>query len=522
MSGFEVLGIAASVIQVADLGTKLSVKLFSFYRQIKNADQAIQNLSSDVALTCALLRELGETLRTDDLSKLYSKEAFQGLRGVIDQCKGVLQKIDSTLSHTDGSGKTRLQQITGRFRLLLLEPSLDPLKNDLRSLKSTMVLLLNVIIYAGQVRSVPALLQEQRDLIESLLDEKREDNEKQTSFTVSAGIETNKNISSAEWTAYNGLIRKMLHEIDFCKCRLDNSRHFRIRDGILNIHSGEIMRFHASENIPITFDQALFAQNARKNNRITNTRLPYNSSISLTPSESGTPETENLRNTDHSDDGMNRPPQLAKPKINYEVEKYLPKPQAETRYGDFELINHPAPDRPELPGQGNLERDKGEPTFPPNDSPLLLPSMLAQRESEEDSVLDKKVQASGDYLTRESAGKEKTERQNNKRKSISNICPLPRLPASSVGIDTLCVSLVPLNQALNRRSFNDSPGLTASLNDSRKPSIDLKISLPPIESALRRNISPGTKDKKATFHTRRVVLYKIGKLVVAMDYAAKP
>jgi hypothetical protein len=152
MSGLEAIGIAASIIQVADLGTKLSVKLFSFYRQVKNADQAIQSLSSDVALTCALLRELGDTLRTDDQSKLYSKEAFQGLRDVIRQCQGVLQKIDNTLSYTHGTGKTRLQQITGRFRLLLLEPTLDPLKNDLENLKSTMVLLLNVIIYAGQVR----------------------------------------------------------------------------------------------------------------------------------------------------------------------------------------------------------------------------------------------------------------------------------------------------------------------------------------------------------------------------------
>jgi hypothetical protein len=32
MSGLEALGVAASIIQVADLGTKLSVKLFSFYK----------------------------------------------------------------------------------------------------------------------------------------------------------------------------------------------------------------------------------------------------------------------------------------------------------------------------------------------------------------------------------------------------------------------------------------------------------------------------------------------------------
>lgn len=50
------------------------------------------------------------------------------------------------------SGKTRLQQVTGKLKLVLLEPSLDPLKNDLERLKSTMLLLLDVIMFAGKVR----------------------------------------------------------------------------------------------------------------------------------------------------------------------------------------------------------------------------------------------------------------------------------------------------------------------------------------------------------------------------------
>ena len=47
----EAIGIAASIIQVAELDTKLSVKLFSFYRELKGANKFIQDLSSDVAIT---------------------------------------------------------------------------------------------------------------------------------------------------------------------------------------------------------------------------------------------------------------------------------------------------------------------------------------------------------------------------------------------------------------------------------------------------------------------------------------
>lgn len=77
MSGLEALGVAASIIQVADLGTKLSVKLFSFYRQVKNADESIQLLSNEIALVSAIFRELGDNLKEEESSKLYSEEALR-------------------------------------------------------------------------------------------------------------------------------------------------------------------------------------------------------------------------------------------------------------------------------------------------------------------------------------------------------------------------------------------------------------------------------------------------------------
>jgi hypothetical protein len=45
MSGLEILGIAASVLQIAEMGGRLSVKLFTFSRKIKNADKNIDSNS---------------------------------------------------------------------------------------------------------------------------------------------------------------------------------------------------------------------------------------------------------------------------------------------------------------------------------------------------------------------------------------------------------------------------------------------------------------------------------------------
>lgn len=157
MSGLEAIGIAASLIQVAELGTKLSVKLFSFYRELKGANESIQDLSNDVAITSAILYELGESLKEDEQAKLYSKNAFGFLQDVLNQCEEVIQQIRDLTKYNENTEKTRLQQITDMFRQVILEPRLDPLKASLKRLKSRMLLLLNVIMYAGQLRRLVGL-----------------------------------------------------------------------------------------------------------------------------------------------------------------------------------------------------------------------------------------------------------------------------------------------------------------------------------------------------------------------------
>ena len=51
MSGIEILGIATSVINGADLGGKLSVKLFIFARKTKNADKSVNSIGA-IKRTC--------------------------------------------------------------------------------------------------------------------------------------------------------------------------------------------------------------------------------------------------------------------------------------------------------------------------------------------------------------------------------------------------------------------------------------------------------------------------------------
>lgn len=77
MSGVEIIGIAASVVQIADAGARLSSKLFIFTRKVKDADRSIQNISSEIAATGAALRELGDALEQDKYANLGSRRSFE-------------------------------------------------------------------------------------------------------------------------------------------------------------------------------------------------------------------------------------------------------------------------------------------------------------------------------------------------------------------------------------------------------------------------------------------------------------
>lgn len=158
MSGLEAIGIAGGLIQIADLGANLSIRLFTFYRQMKTVNKSVQNLSCDVALTSTIMRQLAENLRRDEQeeekARVCSREAFQTAEEILGQCRGVFGEIERTIERSESeSGKRCWRDFIGKAKnVLLLEPDFNVLMGNLERLKSSMLLLLNVIMYGGQVR----------------------------------------------------------------------------------------------------------------------------------------------------------------------------------------------------------------------------------------------------------------------------------------------------------------------------------------------------------------------------------
>ena len=151
------IGLIASVLQVADIGARLSVKLYTFCHAAVNANDSIKFIYKDISHTSAILRELGLCLKKDHEAQLCSENAFHTTGAIVDQCRIVFKDLDKTFMDKvtrmglDGNPGQPESVIFERSTWPFLQPEIKLLWNNLDKLKSTLHLMLNVLIYARLV-----------------------------------------------------------------------------------------------------------------------------------------------------------------------------------------------------------------------------------------------------------------------------------------------------------------------------------------------------------------------------------
>ncbi|KAJ9603397.1 hypothetical protein H2200_012175 [Cladophialophora chaetospira] len=173
MAGVEILGIAASVAQIADLGARLSVKLFVFSRKIKSADKSIEAISQDIASTGAVLQELGKEISNKDTNELLTQEGLRIAHDLITSCQKVFNELDTALDGrvTDNS---IVKAWRSRLKYPFIEAQVELLRLNLERLKSSLVLVLNALILTIHVKSHKNIdaLRDHIALGETLVEEK--------------------------------------------------------------------------------------------------------------------------------------------------------------------------------------------------------------------------------------------------------------------------------------------------------------------------------------------------------------
>ena len=153
------LALVASIVQVADIGLRLSLRLYTFGETVATADRSILTISKDVSLTSSVLKELGDVFDGDQ-GRIRSDNATATAKEVVRECQNVFQEMDDLLLKKAPYMKlglackdrrARAEKMLERLQWPAIKGKIELLNCNLEKMKSTLTLMLNVIIYAQLV-----------------------------------------------------------------------------------------------------------------------------------------------------------------------------------------------------------------------------------------------------------------------------------------------------------------------------------------------------------------------------------
>ncbi|CAK1367811.1 hypothetical protein CB0940_11451 [Cercospora beticola] len=178
----EIIGTAASVIQVAEAGFSLATTLYNYSKSVKSAEKDIKKIARDVKLTAKVLQRTHEQLKADVLGKSCTHEAIHDLEEVLDGCREAFQEVDDALmkSMRPGANGKFTMSMTEKLKWPLRSSKLEVLRANLEKLKSTLLLMLSVLAYGAKASqaAVAASMKVQVELtldklqVESLIEAK--------------------------------------------------------------------------------------------------------------------------------------------------------------------------------------------------------------------------------------------------------------------------------------------------------------------------------------------------------------
>lgn len=158
----EVVGLAASIIQIGGAGTKLSIELYNFVSTASRAKTEIVKIASDVELTSKVLGNVGEVLAADDAKKLVNQDAVQHAKDLIGQCEEVFKELSSVVEKTRNTGKDGKPRVGFRAKMgwPMKEQRVELLRRRLETLKSSLLVLFYVLQLAHDKARGYVLLQD--------------------------------------------------------------------------------------------------------------------------------------------------------------------------------------------------------------------------------------------------------------------------------------------------------------------------------------------------------------------------
>lgn len=143
----EAIGVAASIIQIAGVGVKLSTTLYNFAGSVVRADQELDDIAGDVKVTANAFNNIGELFADQESNSIVTTKAIVDAEDLIKRCGSVFADLEELTEKRRKVGKDGKKVLStfGRLGFPLKEQKMELLRRRLESLKNSLVLLLNVL-----------------------------------------------------------------------------------------------------------------------------------------------------------------------------------------------------------------------------------------------------------------------------------------------------------------------------------------------------------------------------------------
>lgn len=144
------MDVASGIIGVASIGIKLSTTLYTFANSVASADKDMKDIAGDVALTSNVLNNVGSFLKDPKTIAIASETAITDAISILDRCKDAFGEIQTIVDQKGKNSETGMKKSTTRAKFMwpLKSSRVELLKRRLESLKSSLMLLLQVLSFA--------------------------------------------------------------------------------------------------------------------------------------------------------------------------------------------------------------------------------------------------------------------------------------------------------------------------------------------------------------------------------------
>jgi hypothetical protein len=144
------MDVSVGIVRMAGVGTKLSTMLMAYAGGVLDADKNMVDIAGDVALTSNVLTSVGNFLKERDNETVATPSALKDATAILDRCHDTFEEIKAIVDKTAKVDKSGNRKSSKRAKLIwpIKSNKAELLKSRLESLKSSLMLLLQVLSFA--------------------------------------------------------------------------------------------------------------------------------------------------------------------------------------------------------------------------------------------------------------------------------------------------------------------------------------------------------------------------------------